>query len=119
MDVKTILLVIADAARRAALGDALRLESHSVLVAASPDDALAVADTVPRAPDLIVTDQRLDAGTGRTLAATVARRRPGARVLLLMGFGAISAPLPLYYLDVDTPPSSVARVATRILGLSG
>ena len=116
MDVKTILLVVANTARRAALGDALRLESHSVLTAETPDEAVAVAESIARPPDLIVTDQRLDRGAGRALASLVARRRPGARVLFLMGFAAFSGPLPIYFLDRDASPSAVARVATRIVG---
>ena len=88
MDVKTILLVVADAARRAALGDALRLESHSVLVAETTEEAIAVAESISTPADLIITDQRLDQGAGPTLAALVARSRPGARVLFLSGFGA-------------------------------
>jgi DNA-binding NtrC family response regulator len=115
VDVKTILLVVADAARRAALGDALRLESHSVVFAETPDEALTAAAVIPRPADLIVTDQRLDAGAGQSLANAVGRRRPGARVLYLRGFAAFSAPLPMYYLDRDASPSAVARVATRLL----
>jgi DNA-binding NtrC family response regulator len=118
MDVKTILVVVADAARRAALGDALRLESHSVVVAETPDEALAAAAAIPRPADLIVTDQRLDDHAGESLAAAVVQRRPGARVLYLRGFGAFSASLPMYYLDRDASPSSVARVATRLLSLA-
>jgi len=115
MDVKTILLVVADAARRAALGDALRLESHSVLIAESTEEAVGVARSIGRPTDLIVTDQRLDQGAGRTLAALVARDRPGARVLFLTGFGAFSAQLSFYFLDRNASPESVARVATRII----
>ena len=118
MDVKTILLLVADTARRAALGDALRLESHSVVTAETTDEALAAAHSIARPADLIVTDQRLDAGAGRNLASLVARRRPGARVLFLMGLGSFSAPLPMYYLERDASPASVARVATRLLLLA-
>ena len=118
MDVKTILLLVADAARRAALGDALRLESHSVLIAETPDEALSAASANARPPDLIVTDQRLDVGAGQSLATTVAQRRPEARVLYLRGLGAFSAPLPTYFLDREASPSSVARVATRLLSLA-
>jgi len=115
VDVKTILLVVADAARRAALGDALRLESHSVLVAETTEEAVGVAESVSRPADLIVTDQRLDQGAGRTLAALVARKRPGARVLVLTGLGAFSSELPMYFLDRHASPASVARVASRIV----
>lgn len=115
MDVKTILLVIGDAARRTALGDALRLESHSVLIAEDADEAVAVAHSVARPADLLVTDQRLDLGAGHRLASLVARRRPGARVLLLTGSGALSTQLRIYFLDPDTSPAAVARVATRIV----
>jgi DNA-binding NtrC family response regulator len=115
VDVKTILLVVADAVRRAALGDALRLESHSVLVAETTEEAIGVAESTSRPADLIVTDQRLDQGAGRTLAALVARNHPGARVLFLSGFGAFSAQLPIYFLDRDASPDSVARVASRIV----
>ena len=116
MDVKTILLVVADAARRTAVGDALRLESHSVLIAESTDEALSVAHSVTRPADLIVTDQRLDRDAGRMLASLVRRRRPDARVLFLAGFGAFNVQLPVYFLDADASPAAVARVATRIVG---
>lgn len=118
MDVKTILLVIADSARRAAIGDALRLESHSVVVAETPDEALSAATAIPRPPDLIVTDQPLDTGVGESLATAVARRRPNARVLYLRSLGAFSAPLPMYFLDRDAAPASIAHVATRLLSLA-
>ena len=118
MDVKTILLVVADSARRTAIGDALRLESHSVVIAETPDEALSAATAIPRPPDLIVTDQPLDSGVGQSLATAVARRRPGARVLYLRGFGAFSVPLQMYFLDRDAAPASVARVATRLLALA-
>jgi DNA-binding NtrC family response regulator len=115
VDVKTILLVVADAARRVAVGDALRLESHSVLIAETTEEAVGVVQSITRAADLIVTDQRLDHGAGRTLAALVARKQPGARVLFLSGFGAFGAQLPIYFLDRDASPSAIARVATRIV----
>lgn len=118
MGVKTILLLVADAARRAALGDALRLESHSVLIAENAVEAVTVAHSIARPPDLIVTDQALDLGAGRALASLVARRRPGAPVLFLTGFGAFSVQLPIFFLDPDTPPAAVARVATRIVAKS-
>ena len=117
MDVKTVLLLVADAARRASLGDALRLESHSVVTAETPGEALAAAHAMARPPDLIVTDQRLDVGAGSSLASIVARRRPGARILFLMRLGSLSAQLPMYYLESDASPASVARVATRLLFL--
>ncbi|MFL5953838.1 MAG: hypothetical protein ACJ76I_06995 [Gaiellaceae bacterium] len=118
MGVKTVLLVVADAARRAALGDALRLESHSVVLAETPDEALAAAAAIARPADLIVTDQPLDAGAGHSLATAVGRRQPGARVLYLKGFGAFSPSLPMYFVDPEASPSSVARVATRLLALA-
>jgi ActR/RegA family two-component response regulator len=115
VDVKTILLVVADAARRVALGDALRLESHSVLIAETTEEAVGVARSTTRPVDLIVTDQRLDQGSGRTLAALVAQARPGARVLFLTGFSPFSAQLAVYFLDRDASPESVARLASRIV----
>jgi two-component system cell cycle sensor histidine kinase/response regulator CckA len=115
VDVKTILLVVADAARRVALGDALRLESHSVLIAETSDEAVSVVRSTTRPADLIVTDQRLDQGAGRTLAALVGQARPGARVLFLTGFAPFSAQLPIYFLERDASPESVARVASRIV----
>jgi ActR/RegA family two-component response regulator len=115
VDVKTILLVVGDGARRAALGDALRLESHSVFIAESAEEAVAVAQSMPHAPDLVVTDLRLDQGHGRELTDFVVRNRSGARVLFLTGFGSFSAQLPIYFLDRDSSPESVARVASRIV----
>jgi DNA-binding NtrC family response regulator len=115
VDPKTILLLVADRERRTLLGDALRLESHAVLVAENVDEAIVVADTATRPVDLVVTDQRLDEGAGQGVAAVIARRQPDARVLYLMGFGAYGVRLPMYYLDGDASPSAVARVATRLL----
>lgn len=115
MDVKTILLLVADAARRAALGDALRLESHSVVTAETADEAVLVAHSIARPPDLIVTDQPLDLGAGRTRASLVARQRPGARVLCLSPFGSFTAQLPVFFLAPDSSPAAVARVASRIV----
>jgi len=115
MEAKTVLLVVADATRRVELGDALRLEAHVVLVAESADEALAVAASIGRAPDLVVTDERLDAGAGRDLVALVARRRQGASVLVLAALGGLGGDLPVYFLERDADAAAVARVATRIL----
>jgi DNA-binding NtrC family response regulator len=115
MDVSTILLVVADPARRAALGDALRLESHSVLIAETAEEAVGVARSHTRPADLLVTDQRLDDGAGRVLAELIARDRPGARVLFLTGVGTFDAQLSIYFLDRNTSPAAVARVASRIV----
>jgi ActR/RegA family two-component response regulator len=109
------LLVVADAARRAALGRALRLESHSVLTAGTTEEAVTLARSNSRPADLLVTDQRLDRGAGPALAELIARDRPGARVLLLTGFGAFTTRLPIYFLDAGTSPEAVARVASRIV----
>lgn len=115
MDVKTILLVVADAARRVAIGEALRLEAHSVLVVESTEEAVEVVRSIAQPASLIVTDQRLDVGEGRILASLVASRIPTARILLLTGFGAITPKLATYFLDRDASPEAVARVASRIV----
>ena len=115
MDVKTILLVVADAARRLAIGDALRLEAHSVLLVGTTQEAVDVVRSIPQPANLIVTDQRLDLGEGRTLAALIASRSPAARILFLTGFGAVTPRLSTYFLDHDASPAAVARVASRIV----
>jgi ActR/RegA family two-component response regulator len=88
------------------------------VIAETADAALTAAAAMPRPADLIVTDQPLDAGAGQSLASAVGRRQPRARVLYLKGFGAFSASLPMYFVDRDASPSSVARVATRLLSLA-
>ena len=115
VDVKTVLLVVADATRWSALGDALRLESHSVLVAESAEEAVAVVGSAVRPPDLIVTDRRLDAGAGRNLVSLLAVRQPGASVLFLTELSGVGGELPAYFLERTSSPESVARVASRIL----
>jgi DNA-binding NtrC family response regulator len=64
----------------------LQRAGHTVLTAATADEAIQVAAD-PAAPiDLLLTDFDLEAVTGRELADVLRRGRPGLRVIYMSGY---------------------------------
>ncbi len=83
---ETILLVEDEAGIRALVRKILRREHYSVLEAGSAEEALAMAAAAPGRIDLLVTDVRLPAASGRELAEKLRESRPELKVLYISGY---------------------------------
>jgi CheY-like chemotaxis protein len=84
---ETVLVVDDEAAIRALVGSALERYGYKVLVAATGDDALALAEVTPGI-DLLITDVAMAGMTGTVLAQAMQDRFPAMRVLYMSGYGA-------------------------------
>jgi PAS domain S-box-containing protein len=82
----TLLVVEDDAAVRDFTEEALRGEGWTVLTAADPTDALAIAARESRQIDLLLTDVVLPGMSGGELAERLCALRPGLRVLFVSGY---------------------------------
>jgi hypothetical protein len=83
---ETILLVEDEAGIRALVRKILRREHYNVLEAGSADEALAMAASAPGRIDLLVTDVRLPAASGRELAERIRETRDDLKVLYISGY---------------------------------
>jgi CheY-like chemotaxis protein len=63
---------------------------YAVHMAASGPDALSIAERLPRAPDLVVTDLRMDPMGGAELAELLFSRRLASRFLFVSGYGPVA-----------------------------
>ena len=80
----TVLLVDDEVRILSALRRVLRREGYRLLTAETPEQALRILDE--QAVDVILTDQKMPGMSGLQLLAEAARRRPGARRLLITGW---------------------------------
>jgi PAS domain S-box-containing protein len=115
---RTILLVEDDDAIRRLLFSSLRAAGHSVIAAASAEDALRELQGHEGPLDLLVTDVGLPGMDGLALAGKVRQRRPRVRVLLISGYTEATAAgrgdLPRwadYVSKPFTPPDLLAKIA--------
>lgn len=83
-----ILLVEDEEALRAVMRSYLQNKGYAVLDAADPSEAIEVAEGVPRAPDLLITDVVLPQTSGVKLAQRLARTFPKLKVLYVSGYTA-------------------------------
>jgi hypothetical protein len=83
---ETILLVEDEAGIRALVRKILRRENYNVLEAGSAEEAMAIASSVPGRIDLLVTDVRLPAASGRDLAEHIRVTRHDLKVLYISGY---------------------------------
>ncbi len=84
-----ILLVDDDEIFRERLARALRGRGYEVATAADHDGALAAAGT--RRPDFAVVDLRMPGLSGLALIAPLHAIAPGARIVVLTGYGSITS----------------------------
>ena len=85
---ETILLVEDEAAILDMAANLLRRQGYTVLAAATPGEALGLADTCARTIDLLLTDVIMPEMNGRDLARRLLDRQPGLRQLYMSGYTA-------------------------------
>ena len=83
---ETILLVEDEEIVRGIATEILQRSGYTVLAAATPEDALAVAERQPGTIDLLLTDVVMPKMGGRDLAVRVCALRPGIKVLYTSGY---------------------------------
>jgi two-component system, cell cycle sensor histidine kinase and response regulator CckA len=84
---ETILLVEDEAAVRELAARVLREHGYTVLEAAHPDEALAVAEARPAGSiHLLLTDVVMPGMSGKALAEEVLKRSPGIKALFILGY---------------------------------
>ena len=81
---ETILLVEDEQSVRELTRQALELNGYQVIAAATPDDALELADDVRI--DMLLTDVVMPQMRGGELARRLEARRPGLRTLFMSGY---------------------------------
>lgn len=83
---ETILLVEDEAGIRALVRKILRRENYNVLDAGSAEEGMALATATPGRIDLLVTDVKLPAASGRVLAERLKEARHDLKVLYISGY---------------------------------
>jgi len=83
---ETLLIVEDEGSVRNLIASALKNDGYQLLLAASAEEALAIADSHPGAIDLLLTDAILPGKSGIELVAEMTSRRPGLRVLIMSGY---------------------------------
>ena len=81
-----IMLVEDEAAVRQVTRTVLERRGYTVLEADRPESAIALADSLPHPPNLVVTDVILPGISGRQLAGLLEEKWPGLKVLYLSGY---------------------------------
>jgi len=81
----TILVAEDEPAVRQIVASTLRAD-YDVLLAASGDEALAIADTLSGPPDLLLTDAVMPGKSGVEVAARLVEKWPALRVMFMSGF---------------------------------
>ncbi|HJZ72756.1 MAG TPA: PAS domain-containing protein [Vicinamibacterales bacterium] len=83
---ETLLIAEDEPAVRNLVASALRNDGYKLLLAASADEALAIADAHRGAIDLLLTDAMMPGRTGVELAAILVDRYPHLRVIIMSGY---------------------------------
>ncbi|CAN5859228.1 hypothetical protein BH24GEM1_BH24GEM1_00930 [soil metagenome] len=85
-----VLVVDDEAVILEMMARALLQAGYTVHRAGSGPDAIALAERLPRPPDLVVTDLRMDPMGGAELAELLFSRRLASRFLFVSGFGPVA-----------------------------
>ncbi len=114
---RTLLLLDDDAALRKRLGRALETRGFVPTLAETVAEATAAVRACP--PAFAVLDLRLEDGSGLTVAQALREARPGARVIILTGYGAIGtavAAVKAGAVDYLSKPADADDVVKALLG---
>ena len=122
---ETVLVAEDEPAVRAILARALREYGYTVLEARDGDHALALAQSSPAPPDLVIADVVMPGMAGKPLAEEVERRWPGTPVVFTSGYtGADAIGRGLLeegreFLQKPIEPETLAQHVRRILNARG
>ena len=83
---ETLLIVEDETSVRNLIASALKHDGYELLLAASAEEALTIADAHVGVIDLLLTDAILPGRNGVELVDEMARRRPGLRVMMMSGY---------------------------------
>jgi signal transduction histidine kinase/ActR/RegA family two-component response regulator len=114
---ETILLVEDEQSVRITVEAFLRALGYTVLVAASPAQAIGLADTHNNGIDMLITDEVMPGMSGRELADRLTRQCPGLRCLFMSGYATnIAARNGVLAGDIAflSKPFSRARLAVEV-----
>ena len=115
---RSLLVLDDDTALRTRLGRALEQRGFEVRLAASVAEALEAVKASP--PAHAVLDMRLDDGTGLKVVQAIRDVRPGARVVMLTGYGNIAtavAAVKAGAVDYLAKPADADDVARALLAM--
>jgi two-component system response regulator RegA len=117
---RSLLLLDDDAALRGRLARALETRGFRTIQAASVAEALAAVRARP--PAFAVLDMRLEDGSGLAVVEVLRRSRPGARIIMLTGYGNIAtavAAVKAGAVDYLAKPADADDVVSALLAAEG
>ncbi len=109
----TILVAEDEPAVRQIVASTLRAD-YEVLLAASGDEALAIADTLTVAPDLLLTDAVMPGKSGVEVATRLVEKWPALLVMFMSGFTDESLSLSTHPVGVIQKPFTPRDLRARI-----
>ena len=111
---ETILLVEHDLALQRLAARLLELQGYQVRIAATSEQAVAIAEELPEL-DLLITDVIMPGVSGPEVAQLISREHPNAKVLYLVSEAADElAPLNLAPLNLLSKPFTREAIATTV-----
>ena len=116
---KQILVVDDEKSVRGALQGILREAGYEVLIAEGVIQAKSILDR--HSFDLVITDMRLDDGTGIDLITHIKKESPNTEVILMTAYGSVEITIEAiklgayYYLEKPHPPDRMLALVERAL----
>jgi two-component system, cell cycle sensor histidine kinase and response regulator CckA len=117
-DSRVVLVVDDEPSVLGMMARALHDVGYAVHAASNGPDALALAEDLPRPPDLVVTDIRMEPMGGTELAERLFSRHLASRFLFVSGYG----PAPEYnenfgpFLSKPFSPGRLVEVVSELIG---
>jgi two-component system nitrogen regulation response regulator GlnG len=81
-----VLVADDDRSLRSLISAALQRQGHSVLLAASADEAIRISTSPETSFDVLLTDLSMPGGSGISLATEIRAQRPDIAVVLMSGW---------------------------------
>jgi DNA-binding NtrC family response regulator len=81
-----VLVADDDRSLRSLISAALQRQGHSVLLAASADEAIRISTSPDTSIDVLLTDLSMPGGSGISLATEIRAQRPDIAVVLMSGW---------------------------------